>query len=82
MWQLQAVIIASAPAPMATDVFTHSQKYTTFSSFYTVEKGKGLELQRKRGIYKDKCLSKWLEETVFVLWSENLRGNGLLSDNN
>lgn len=48
MWQLQAVIIALAAAPMATNVFTFTKLHQIF--FFAGEKRKDLELKEGKGI--------------------------------
>lgn len=46
MWQLQAVIIAPAPAPMATDVFIFTKVH---SIFFLLHKKKGFRVTTKGG---------------------------------
>lgn len=66
---------------MATDVFTFRQVHNISFLLHRREK-KGFRATENRGIYKDKYLNKGFGEILFVLWSENLGDNGLLSDNN
>lgn len=48
MWQLQAVIIAPAPAPMETDVFTFTKVHNIFFLLHSGEK-KGFRVTTKEG---------------------------------